>query len=198
MVMPGCNGCQRETLPGVTVVLDWWLADMRFEHALQAARGIGAGTGDTRLADETVLGLERVKWRLWHGRWTAVRHKLAALSRWTQSVFSPPWRNFRMGQVFMLCDCPHGDCRRNRRSAAATFAARHGGGCGQHVVGHGASTDGGQDGEGKHDFPTHRNSLLEHRIAPTIISPHHPDGSRKQIHEAGNGADPSGSRAGAS
>jgi hypothetical protein len=28
---------QSETLPGATVVLDWWQAAMRFEHALQAA-----------------------------------------------------------------------------------------------------------------------------------------------------------------
>ena len=75
---------QRETLPAATLVLDWWHIAMRFEHALQAARGIGAGTGDTRLADETVLGLERVKWRLWHGRWTGCRRKLEALSRWTK------------------------------------------------------------------------------------------------------------------
>src|SRR3954453_22177857 len=30
---------QRETLPGATIVLDWWHAAVRFEHALQAARG---------------------------------------------------------------------------------------------------------------------------------------------------------------
>ena len=35
---------QREALPGATVVLDWWHAAVRFEHALQAARGLGAGT----------------------------------------------------------------------------------------------------------------------------------------------------------
>jgi hypothetical protein len=55
---------------------------MRFEHALQAARGLGAG--DTLLADETVRGLERAKWRLWHGRWTGCRRKLAALYRGTK------------------------------------------------------------------------------------------------------------------
>ena len=72
---------QREVLPGATVVLDWWHAAVRFEHALQAARGFGAGTADTRLADETVCGLERAKWRLWHGRWTGCQRKLAALCR---------------------------------------------------------------------------------------------------------------------
>ena len=71
---------QRETLPGATVVLDWWHAAMRFEHALQAARGLA----DTHLSNEAVRGLERAKWRLWHGRWTGCRRKLEALSRWTK------------------------------------------------------------------------------------------------------------------
>src|SRR4051812_44149147 len=75
---------QREALPGATIVLDWWHAAVRFEHALQAARGLGAGTADPRLADEAVRGLERAKWRLWHGRWTGCRRKLTALCRWTK------------------------------------------------------------------------------------------------------------------
>ncbi len=54
---------------------------MRFEHALQAARGFGVGPADTHLADEAVRGLERAKWRLWHGRWPGCRRKLAALCR---------------------------------------------------------------------------------------------------------------------
>ena len=48
-------------------MLDWWHAAVRFEPALQAARG-----------------LERAKWRWWHGRWPGCRRKLAALCRWTQ------------------------------------------------------------------------------------------------------------------
>ena len=75
---------QRAVLPGATIVLDWWHAAVRFEHALQAARGLGAGTADTRFADKAVRGLERAKWRLWHGRWTGCRRKLAALCRWTE------------------------------------------------------------------------------------------------------------------
>jgi hypothetical protein len=75
---------QRELLPNATVVLDWWHAAVRFEHALQAARGLGAGSTDTRLADEAVRGLERAKWRLWHGRWPGCRRKLAALCRWAR------------------------------------------------------------------------------------------------------------------
>ena len=75
---------QRAVLPDATVVLDWWHLAVRFEHALQAARGLGAGTADTHLADEVVRGLERAKWRLWHGRWPGCRRKLAGLCRWTQ------------------------------------------------------------------------------------------------------------------
>ena len=73
---------QRELLPNATVVLDWWHAAVRFEHALQAARGLGAA--DTDLSREAVRGLERAKWRLWHGRWPGCRRKLAALCRWAQ------------------------------------------------------------------------------------------------------------------
>jgi hypothetical protein len=70
---------QREALPKATIVLDWWHAAVRFEHALQAARGLGAA-----LAAEAVRGLERAKWRLWHGRWPGCRCKLAALCRWAR------------------------------------------------------------------------------------------------------------------
>jgi len=75
---------QCEALPHATVVLDWWHAAVRFEHALQAARGLGAGSADTLPAAEAVRGLERAKWRLWHGRWPGCRRKLAALRRWAQ------------------------------------------------------------------------------------------------------------------
>jgi hypothetical protein len=63
-------------------VLDWWHAAVRFEHALQTARGLGAA--DAHLAVEAVRGLERAKWRLWHGRWPGCRRKLAALCRWAR------------------------------------------------------------------------------------------------------------------
>jgi hypothetical protein len=75
---------QQEALPKATIVLDWWHAAVRFEHARQAARGLGAGSADTHLATKAVRGLERAKWRLWHGRWRGCRRKLAALCRWTQ------------------------------------------------------------------------------------------------------------------
>jgi len=48
---------QREALPGATIVLDWWHAAVRFEHALQAARGLGVGTADTHFANEAVRRL---------------------------------------------------------------------------------------------------------------------------------------------
>jgi hypothetical protein len=73
---------QREALPNATVVLDWWHAAARFEHALQAARGLSAT--DAHLAVEAIRGLERAKWRLWHGRWPGCQRKLAALCRWTR------------------------------------------------------------------------------------------------------------------
>src|ERR1700722_10268765 len=73
---------QRETLPNATVVLDWWHAAVRFEHALQAARGLGAA--DAHVAAEAVRGLDRAKWRLWHGRWPGCQRKLAALRRWAR------------------------------------------------------------------------------------------------------------------
>jgi hypothetical protein len=55
---------------------------VRFEHALQAVRSLGAGTADTHLADAAVRAPERAKWRLWQGRWPGCRRKLAALGRW--------------------------------------------------------------------------------------------------------------------
>src|SRR5271166_4749980 len=75
---------QRDALPHATIVLDWWHAAVRFEHALQAARGLGTGTANKRLTNEAVRGLERAKWRLWHGRWPECRRKLAAPCRWAQ------------------------------------------------------------------------------------------------------------------
>ena len=75
---------QREALPGATVVLDWWHVAIRFEHALQTARGVGVGTADADLGDEAARRLERAKWRLWHGRWIGCRRKLAGLYRWTK------------------------------------------------------------------------------------------------------------------
>ena len=75
---------QREALPKAMVVLDWWHAAVRFEHALQAARGLGAGSADMHLADKAVRGLERAKWRLWHGRWPGCQRKLAVLCRWAK------------------------------------------------------------------------------------------------------------------
>jgi hypothetical protein len=67
---------QREALPAATVVLDWWHVAIRFEHALQTARGLSA--------DAAGADLKRAKWRRWHGRWTGCRRKLAGLHRWTK------------------------------------------------------------------------------------------------------------------
>ncbi len=70
---------QQEVLPSATSVLDWWHAAVRFEHALQVARGLEAP-----LARRAVRDLDRAKWRLWHGRWAGCRDTLAALLRWTE------------------------------------------------------------------------------------------------------------------
>ena len=75
---------QREVLPGATPVLDWWHAAVRFEHALQTARGLGAGTANACLIGGAVHNIERAKWRLWHGRWPGCRRKLVDLLRWTE------------------------------------------------------------------------------------------------------------------
>jgi hypothetical protein len=66
------------------VVHTWWHAAVRFEHALQAAHSLGAGTAEASLAAAAVRNLERAKWRLWHGRWPGCRRKLAALCRWVE------------------------------------------------------------------------------------------------------------------
>ena len=75
---------QRKVLPNATVALDWWHAAVRFEHALQAARGLGKDTAEASLAERAVRALKQAKWRLWHGRWPDCRRKLAALCRWTE------------------------------------------------------------------------------------------------------------------
>ena len=59
------------------IVLDWWHAAVRFEHALQVARGLEAP-----LARRALRDLERAKWRLWHGRWAGCRDTLTATLRW--------------------------------------------------------------------------------------------------------------------
>src|SRR5215208_7102962 len=75
---------QREVLPGAAPVLDWWHAAVRLEHALQTARGLGAGTANACPAGAAVRNIERAKWRLWHGRWPGCWRKLVDLRRWTK------------------------------------------------------------------------------------------------------------------
>ena len=69
-------------MPAAALVLDWWHAAVRFKHAPQAARSLGLGTADTRVAGTAVRGLERAKWRLWNRYWPGCRRRLAALCRW--------------------------------------------------------------------------------------------------------------------
>lgn len=73
---------QRQVVPQATLVLDWWHIAMRFEHALQAARGIGAGATSAYLRTYAVRDLDRAKWKLWHGRSSACLGRLAQLANW--------------------------------------------------------------------------------------------------------------------
>ena len=59
-------------------------ADVKLDVGRELTRGLGAGAAEKHVADKAVRGLERAKWRLWHGRWPGCRRKLQALCRWTQ------------------------------------------------------------------------------------------------------------------
>jgi hypothetical protein len=77
---------QRQVMPKATLVLDWWHIAMRFERALQAARGLGAGTASACLHVYPVRDLEGAKWKLWHGRSSSCLGRLAKLANWFDSV----------------------------------------------------------------------------------------------------------------
>ena len=68
---------QRQVMPEATLVLDWWHIAMRFEHARQAARGLGADTPAGHLRGYAVRDLEGAKWLLRHGRSSSCLTKLA-------------------------------------------------------------------------------------------------------------------------
>ena len=73
---------QRQVMPEATLVLDWWHIAMRFEHALQAARGLGANTPAGHLRGYAVRDLEGAKWLLWHGRSSSCLERLTKLAGW--------------------------------------------------------------------------------------------------------------------
>lgn len=81
----GLQRLQRRVLPDATIVLDRSHIAMRFEHALQTATGLGAGTPDAYLSSRKRHDIERAKWRLWHGRWKGCLIKLAGIRRWTEA-----------------------------------------------------------------------------------------------------------------
>jgi hypothetical protein len=81
----GLRNLQRRVLPEATVVLDWFHIAMRFEHALNAAIGLAAGTADARLGEPRRYDIEHAKWRLWHGRWKGCLVKLTSVYRWTET-----------------------------------------------------------------------------------------------------------------
>jgi hypothetical protein len=61
------------------------MLNVRTEHVLSAAKGLGAGTVDAYLGEIARHDIERAKWRLWHGRWKGCLIKLAGVSRWTEA-----------------------------------------------------------------------------------------------------------------
>jgi hypothetical protein len=73
---------QRRVMPDATVVLDWWHIATRFEHALQAARGLGAGTDNAHLRSIPIREFGTVKWKLWHGRTHSCLGRLGHLLHW--------------------------------------------------------------------------------------------------------------------
>jgi hypothetical protein len=77
---------QRQVMPKAMLVLDWWHIAMRFEHALQAARSLGAGTANGYLHGYPVRDLESAKWKLWHGRSGSCLGRLAKLTSWFDSL----------------------------------------------------------------------------------------------------------------
>ncbi len=79
----GVRNLQRRVLSAATVVLDWFHIAMRFEHALQTATGLGAGTINDYVGTITSRDIEHAKWRLWHGRWRGCLIKLARVYHWT-------------------------------------------------------------------------------------------------------------------
>ena len=76
-----CGNCN-VSLPEATLVLDWFHIATRFEHALQAARGLGAGTASAYRRNYPVRDLENSKWKLWHGRSSSCLGRLANLAHW--------------------------------------------------------------------------------------------------------------------
>ncbi len=82
----GLWNLQRRVMPKATLVLDWWHIAMSFEHSLQAARALGAGTTSVYPRSYPVHDLESAKWKLWHGRSSACLGRLAKLANWFDSV----------------------------------------------------------------------------------------------------------------
>ena len=60
---------------------------MRFEHARQAARGLGAGADDAHLFSTSVRELATAKWKLWHGRASSRLGRLSNLLHWLESRY---------------------------------------------------------------------------------------------------------------
>lgn len=81
----GLRNLQCQVLPKATVVLDWFHIAVRFEHALQTATGLGAGTINDYVGTITSRDIEHAKWRLWHGRWRGCLIKLSRVCHWADA-----------------------------------------------------------------------------------------------------------------
>jgi hypothetical protein len=77
---------QGQIMPKATLVLDWWHIAMRFEHALQAARGLGAGTDGAYLRSLPTRELGTAKLKLWHGRTDPCLGRLSNLLHWARGA----------------------------------------------------------------------------------------------------------------
>jgi hypothetical protein len=77
---------QHRVMPDTTPVLEWFHIAMRFEHALQAARDLGAGTSSDHLCSHPIRELASSKWKLWHSRSSACLGCLARLTHWFDSA----------------------------------------------------------------------------------------------------------------
>src|SRR5215212_10230896 len=81
MVMPDCGGCNARRCPRPR---SRWTGGTSPCVLSTGCRRRAVSVRLTAIFDEAVRNLERAKGRLWHGRWTWCRRKLAGLYRWTK------------------------------------------------------------------------------------------------------------------
>ncbi len=94
---------------------------MRFEHALQAARGLGVGTGSAYLRSVPIQELGTAKWKLSHGRTESSLGRLGKLLDWldTQHVRDARYASTDRRRVGDLVEYLHAN-----RSALVNYRQR--------------------------------------------------------------------------